>query len=69
MATMYTANHLDIKAIIALTESGTTVIDVQSQFQHPYLGGLPIRCHAQAHDPVSRRLPYPFDATHTIAAL
>jgi pyruvate kinase len=24
MATMYTANHLDIKAIIALTESGTT---------------------------------------------
>ncbi len=24
MATMYTASHLDIKAIIALTESGTT---------------------------------------------
>lgn len=26
MATMYTANHLDIKAIIALTESGTTAL-------------------------------------------
>jgi pyruvate kinase len=26
MATMYTANHLDVKAIVALTESGNTVL-------------------------------------------
>jgi pyruvate kinase len=26
MATMYTANHLDVKAIVALTESGSTAL-------------------------------------------
>ena len=38
MASMYTANHMDVKAIIALTESGsTTRWDVSHSLGHSYL--------------------------------
>ncbi len=35
---MYTANHLHVKAIVALTESGSTaLVDVARAFGHPDL--------------------------------
>lgn len=65
IATMYTANHLHIRAIIALTESGTTPLlmsRVNSQ--------IPIYALSR-HDTSLRRMalyrgvyPIPFDATH-----
>lgn len=65
MATMYTANHLDIKAIIALTESGTTPILMSRVNSSIPIYGL------SRHDATLRRMtlyrgvyPIPFDATH-----
>lgn len=65
MATMYTANHLDIKAIICLTESGTTPLLMSRVNSHIPIYGL------SRHDTTLRRMtlyrgvyPIPFDATH-----
>ncbi len=64
MAAMYTANHLDIKAIIALTESGTTPL-LMSRFT----SNIPIYGLSR-YDATLRRMtlyrdvnPIPFDAT------
>ncbi len=65
MATMYTANHLDIKAIIALTESGTTPLLMSRVNSNIPIYGL------SRYDATLRRMtlyrgvyPVPFDATH-----
>lgn len=65
MATMFTANHLDIKAIIALTESGTTPLLMSRINSHIPIYGL------SRHETTLRRMtlyrgvyPLPFDATH-----
>ncbi|HEX4045563.1 MAG TPA: pyruvate kinase, partial [Gammaproteobacteria bacterium] len=65
MATMYTANHLDIKAIIALTESGTTPLLMSRVNSTIPVFGL------SRHEATLRRMtlyrgvyPLPFDATH-----
>lgn len=65
MATMYTANHLDIKAIIALTESGTTPLWMSRIRSCIPIYGL------SRHENTQRRMalyrgvyPIPFDATH-----
>lgn len=65
MATMYTANHLDIKAIIALTESGTTSLLMSRVNSNIPIYGL------SRHAATLRRMtlyrgvyPIPFDATH-----
>ncbi len=64
MATMYTANHLDIKAIIALTESGTTPL-----WMSRIRSGIPIYGLSR-HGTTQRRMalycgvyPIPFDVT------
>lgn len=64
-AAMYTANHLDIKAIIALTESGTTPVLMSRFASHIPIYGL------SRHETTLRRMvlfrdvyPIPFDATH-----
>ncbi len=64
MATMYTANHLDIKAIIALTESGTTPLWMSRIRSSIPIYGL------SRHGTTQRRMalyrgvyPIPFDAT------
>ncbi len=64
IATMYTANHLDIKAIIALTESGTTPL-LMSRVH----SSIPIYALSR-HDATLRRVtlfrgvyPLPFNAT------
>ncbi|HVE44238.1 MAG TPA: pyruvate kinase [Gammaproteobacteria bacterium] len=63
-ATMYTANHLDIKVIIALTESGTTPLLMSRMNSHIPIYGL------SRHEATLRRMSlyrgvYPiwFDAT------
>jgi pyruvate kinase len=65
MATMYTANHLDIKSIIALTESGTTPLLMSRVNSSIPIYGL------SRHEATLRRMtlyrgvyPIPFDATH-----
>lgn len=65
MATMYTANHLNIKAIIALTESGTTPL-----WMSRIRSGIPIYALSR-HGTTQRRMalyrgvyPIPFDVTH-----
>lgn len=65
MAAMYTANHLDIKAIIALTESGTTPLLMSRFTSHIPVYGL------SRHETTLRRMtlyrdvyPITFDATH-----
>src|SRR5579885_1747871 len=65
MATMYTANHLDIKAIIALTESGTTPLLMSRVNSYIPIYGL------SRYEATLRRMalyrgvyPIPFDATH-----
>lgn len=65
MATMYTANHLDIKAIIALTESGTTPL-----WMSRIRSGIPIYGLSR-HVTTQRRMalyrgvyPIHFDITH-----
>lgn len=64
MATMYTANHLDIKAIIALTESGTTPLLMSRIRSNIPIYGL------SRHEMTRRRMalyrdvyPIHFDAT------
>lgn len=65
LATMYTANHLSIKAIIALTESGTTPLLMSRVNSSIPVYGL------SRHAATLRRMtlyrdvyPLPFDATH-----
>ncbi|MDX1900761.1 MAG: pyruvate kinase [Gammaproteobacteria bacterium] len=65
MATMYTATHLDIRAIIALTESGTTPLWMSRINSEIPIYGL------SRHAATLRRMtlyrgvfPIPFDATH-----
>lgn len=65
LATMFTANHLEIKAIIALTESGTTPLLMSRINSHIPIYGL------SRHMSTLRRMtlyrgvyPIPFDATH-----
>jgi pyruvate kinase len=65
MATMYVADRLDIKAIIALTESGTTPLLMSRVNSSIPIYGL------SRHDATLRRMalyrgvyPIPFDATH-----
>lgn len=65
IATMYTANHLNIKAIIALTESGTTPLLMSRVNSEIPIYGL------SRHEATLRRMtlyrgvyPVPFDATH-----
>lgn len=65
MAAMYTANHLDIKAIIALTESGTTPLLMSRVNSTIPIYGL------SRHDATLRLMtlfrgvyPISFDATH-----
>lgn len=65
MASMYTANHLDIKAIITLTESGTTSLLMSRVNSSIPIYGL------SRHAATLRRMtlyrgvyPIPFDATH-----
>jgi pyruvate kinase len=65
MATMYTANHLNIKAIIALTESGNTPLLMSRVNSSIPVYGL------SRYDATLRRMtlfrgvyPIPFDATH-----
>ncbi len=64
MATMYTANHLEVKAIIALTESGTTPL-----WMSRVKSNIPIYALSR-HATTQRRMtlyrdvfPIPFDAT------
>lgn len=65
MATMFTANHLDIKGIICLTESGTTPLLMSRVNSTIPVYGL------SRHESTLRRMtlyrgvyPIPFDATH-----
>lgn len=65
MSTMYVANHLDITAIIALTESGTTPLLMSRVNSSIPIYGL------SRHETTLRRMtlyrgvyPLPFDATH-----
>lgn len=65
MATMYTANHLSIEAIIALTESGTTPLLMSRVNSNIPVYGL------SRYEATLRRMtlyrgvyPIPFDATH-----
>ncbi|MEL6366971.1 MAG: pyruvate kinase [Pseudomonadota bacterium] len=66
MATMYTANHLAVKAIIALTESGSTTL-----WMSRIRSDIPVFAFTR-HDRTSRRVtlyrgvyPVEFDITHT----
>ena len=52
MATMYTANHLDVKAIVALTESGSTAL-----WMSRIRSGIPI--YAFTRNERTRRRPGP----------
>jgi pyruvate kinase len=65
MATMYVANHLDVKAIGALTESGSTAL-----WMSRIRSGIPIYALTR-HHATRRRVtlyrgvyPVPFDVTH-----
>jgi pyruvate kinase len=66
MATMYTANHLDVKAIVALTESGSTPL-----WMSRIRSDIPI--YAFTRHPATQRLvclyrgvhPVEFDIVHT----
>ncbi|HET7922399.1 MAG TPA: pyruvate kinase [Gammaproteobacteria bacterium] len=66
MATMYTANHLDVKAILALTESGSTAL-----WMSRIRSGIPIFAMTR-HEATRRRVtlyrgvyPVAFDVMHT----
>jgi pyruvate kinase len=64
MATMYTANHLDIKAIIALTESGTTPLWMSCVKSSIPIYGLSRHLSTQRRMALYRGVyPIPFDAT------
>jgi pyruvate kinase len=65
-AVMYTANHLDVKAIIALTESGSTAL-----WMSRIRSDIPIYAFTR-HEATQRRItlyrgvyPVAFDVTHT----
>jgi len=63
MATMYTANHLDIKAIIALTESGTTPLWMSRIKSSIPIYGLSRHATTQRRMALYRGVyPIPFDA-------
>ena len=65
MATMYTANHLDIKAIITLTESGTTSLWMSRIKSSIPIYGLSRHAATQRRMAMYRGVyPVPFDATH-----
>lgn len=65
MATMYTANHLDIKAIIALTESGTTPLWMSRVRSSIPIYGLSRHPSTQRRMALYRGVyPITFDATH-----
>ncbi len=65
MATMYTANHLDIKAIIALTESGTTPLLMSRVNSTIPIYGLSRQDTTIRIMTLYRGVyPIPFDATH-----
>jgi pyruvate kinase len=65
MATMYTANHLDIKAIIALTESGTTPLWMSRVRSNIPIYGLSRHVATQQRMSLYRGVyPIPFDATN-----
>lgn len=65
MATMYTANHLDIKAIIALTESGTTPLLMSRVNSSIPIYGLSRHVTTQRRMALYRDVyPIPFEATH-----
>jgi len=66
MAVMYTANHMDVKAIIALTESGSTAL-----WMSRISSGIPIYAMTR-HEATRRRVtlyrgvyPVAFDVMHT----
>jgi pyruvate kinase len=70
MAVMYTANHLDVKAIVALTESGSTPL-----WMSRIRSDIPIYAFTR-HEFTRRRVtlyrgvyPVSFDITHTSAHL
>lgn len=64
MATMYTANHLDIKAIIALTESGTTPLWMSRVRSSIPIYGLSRHVTTQRRMALYRGVyPIAFDAT------
>ncbi|MDN3518541.1 pyruvate kinase [Aquisalimonas lutea] len=70
MASMYTANHLDVRAIIALTESGSTPL-----WMSRISSGIPIYALTQ-HETTRRRtalyrgvFPMAFDIMHHDAAM
>ncbi|MDQ2069556.1 pyruvate kinase [Natronospira bacteriovora] len=65
MATMYTANHLDVRAIVALTESGSTPL-----WMSRIRSGIPIYALTR-HESTRRRVtlyrgvyPVPYDILH-----
>ncbi len=63
MATMYTANHLDIKAIITLTESGTTPLWMSRIRSSIPIYGLSRHAATQRRMALYRGVyPIPFDA-------
>lgn len=65
MATMYTANHLNIEAIIALTESGTTPLWMSRIKSNIPIYGLSRHASTQRRMALYRGVyPIPFDATH-----
>lgn len=65
MATMYTANHLDIKAIIALTESGTTPLWMSRVKSSIPIYGLSRHASTRRRMTLYRGVyPISFDATH-----
>lgn len=65
MATMYTANHLNIQAIIALTESGTTPLWMSRIKSSIPIYGLSRHASTQRRMALYRGVyPIPFDATH-----
>jgi pyruvate kinase len=66
MASMYVANHLDVRAIVALTESGSTAL-----WMSRIRSGIPIFALTR-HEATRRRVklyrgvyPVPFDVVHT----
>ncbi len=69
MAAMYTANHLDVKAIVALTESGSTAL-----WMSRVRSGIPVFAFTR-HEATRRRVmlyrrvyPVAFDVVHTRSA-
>jgi pyruvate kinase len=70
MAVMYTANHLKVRAIVALTESGSTPL-----WMSRIRSDIPIYAFTR-HEHTRRRVtlyrgvyPVPFDITHTVPEL